>query len=232
MKDLAIVVGYHDAYKVLWKPFFTLFKKYWPDCPFDKYLFSQTPDYPNVKKLIRGEGSWSTEIRKALKEVEEPYIFFHSEDGLYNMKVDNKKILELLGVMKKENICHLNINPLRSKNFPQFREYEDLVEIDNDSYRVNFQSGFWNKEVFLKILKDGETIWETEVRGTLRSYDFKPFVRVRHVPLLTSVDAVAEGKLTIEGLKYLSKEGFNFLPDTVFSKVTKFPIIDKIKRYK
>jgi hypothetical protein len=38
--NLAVIVVSCDLYSDVWKPFFTLFFKYWNDCPFPVYLTS------------------------------------------------------------------------------------------------------------------------------------------------------------------------------------------------
>ena len=36
--DSAILILSCDKFSDLWKPFFDLFWKYWPDCPYNVYL--------------------------------------------------------------------------------------------------------------------------------------------------------------------------------------------------
>jgi len=212
MNDIVLIVTSCDKYKSLQEPFFKIFKKYWPDCPFE------------VRLILLNSGNWAREIKEALEKIEAPYFFRMSDDSLLSEKVDTEKILELFEIVKKENICFLGLSlfPRYDIDFPQFKNYPDLIEINNDPYRVNLRPGIWNKEVFVKILKDGETMWEMEIEGTKRSGEFKPFVVVKK-PVLNFIESSADGKITKEAVEHLKKEGFDFSSDTVFAKFSKYP---------
>jgi len=209
-KDIALLVVSCDRYKKLWEPFFGLLKKHWPDCPFKIYLISENPDYPGIEGISEKDQSWATRLKSALQKIKEPYVFLMLDDYLLTEKVDTKKILELFEIVKKENVCHLGVTPLlHPVSFPQFKDYPDLIEIGEDDYRVTTQAGFWNKEIFIKILKEGETPWETETRGTGRSYEFSPFVMMKDEFLLKYIQGAVGGKVSGEIKGYLEKEGFD-----------------------
>lgn len=224
LSDIVMVVPSCDKYKELWKPFFVLLKKYWPDCPFKIYLISENPNYPGVEGIAKKDEGWATNMKRALEKIKEPYILLIIEDFLLSRKVNTQKVLELFEIMKKENICHLGLTPfLRRVYFPQFRNYPDLIEVRKDSlgekvnnrqnfywlhYRVTTQAGIWNKEIFNKILREGEDIWETELIGTSRSYQFEPFVMMKDESVIKYVNCVDKCKITEEGRKYLEDNNF------------------------
>lgn len=54
--DVAVVVASCDAYADLWEPFFRLFRRYWPDCPYPVYLGSNFRTY-----RINPSGLWQSE---------------------------------------------------------------------------------------------------------------------------------------------------------------------------
>jgi len=223
-KDLSLIISSCDKYKSLWEPFFTLLKKHWADCPFEVYLLSQNPDYPGIKNLYRKNKGWSTDVRIALEGMDTKYFILLSEECILKEKINTERILELLEIVKKEDICHLGLTPLRIGGFSDFKDYTDLVDVLEDPYRVNFQPGIWNKDIFLKVLKDGETIWEMEVNGSKRSGEFKPFVRVKDKTFADFMDAAQDGKIREEAAIYLKKEGFDFSHDMVFEvEMVKFP---------
>jgi hypothetical protein len=49
LPDASILVVSCDGYQDLWKPFFSCFLKYWPDCPFPVYLGSNNLTYPDCR---------------------------------------------------------------------------------------------------------------------------------------------------------------------------------------
>lgn len=209
--DIVLIVLSCDKYKGLWEPFFTLLKKYWSDCPFKTYLISENPDYPSIEGISEKDPSWASRLKNALKKIEEPYIFLMLEDYLLTEKVDTKRVLKLFEVMKKENILHLGLTPfLHPVELPQFKDYLDLIEATEDPFRFNVQAGIWDKEVFMRILKEGETPWQTEAQGTERSYEFKPFVMMKDEFIMKYIQGVEKGEMPNETKDYLKKEGFDF----------------------
>ena len=45
--ELAIVVMSCDRYADMWEPFIRCFEQYWPDCPYEKYLVTETSKCQN-----------------------------------------------------------------------------------------------------------------------------------------------------------------------------------------
>lgn len=216
MDDIVLIVPSCDKYKELWKPFFTLLKKHWADCPFKIYLISENPDYPGIEGIAETDGSWATRLKNALNRIKEPYIFLMLEDYLLTNKVDTERILKLFEIVKKENICHLGTTPfLHPVALSQFKDYPDLIDAKEDSCHISLQAGIWNKEVLTKILKEGESPWETEWNGTERSREFNPFVMMKEDFLTRYIQGSERGKMPNETREYLKKEGFNF-PDNLF----------------
>ncbi len=215
-EDIALIVPSCDKYKGLWKPFFTLLKKYWFDCPFKIYLISENPNYLGtvltiLEGILEKDQSWATRLKNALEKIKEPYVFLMLDDYFLMEKVDTERILKLFEIMKKENICHLGLTPFfHPVDFPQFKDYPDLIEVMQDPYRVTLQAGIWNREILIKILKDGETPWETEEQGTERSYEFEPFVMMKDEFLIKYIQGVVKGEMPGETREYLKKEEIDF----------------------
>jgi len=79
----AVLVVSCDNYSDLWEPFFELFWRFWPDCPFNVYLLSNkiNADIPRVKNLLVGDDiSWSDNLRKGISQLKEKYILLFIED--------------------------------------------------------------------------------------------------------------------------------------------------------
>src|SRR3989338_3266453 len=76
--DTSVLVVSCDKYQDIWKPFFTLFFRYWHDCPYPIYLGSNQRIYADqrVKTIAVGDDKdWSSGFRKMLEQIPQPYDF-------------------------------------------------------------------------------------------------------------------------------------------------------------
>ncbi|MFM9834618.1 MAG: hypothetical protein ACKVOA_00770, partial [Methylophilaceae bacterium] len=73
--DLTIFVNTSDSFEDCWHPFFSLFARYWPNCPYPIVLNTETKDYSfkglNIvcAKVAIGENrrlTWSECLERAL----------------------------------------------------------------------------------------------------------------------------------------------------------------------
>src|ERR1700712_4408185 len=79
----ALLVISCDNYRDLWKPFFNLLWRNWPDNPFPVYLGSIRSEYPDprVTTLTAGEDiSWSRNLRWFLEQLQTEYVLTLFDD--------------------------------------------------------------------------------------------------------------------------------------------------------
>src|SRR5438270_12060517 len=72
-----------DSYSDLWRPFFTLFWRHWPDCPLDVYLGTNSTRYEDARvcSLNAGRGEpWSKRLRYFLNQMDSRYVLIMLED--------------------------------------------------------------------------------------------------------------------------------------------------------
>ena len=83
-EKFAILIPPWDEYSDLWEPFFNLFFRFWPDCPFKVYLPTYKPDISilRVKIILLKDNyiSWSDLLIKTLSYINEPYVFLFFQD--------------------------------------------------------------------------------------------------------------------------------------------------------
>ncbi|KKR03317.1 MAG: hypothetical protein UT31_C0024G0002 [Parcubacteria group bacterium GW2011_GWF2_39_13b] len=178
----AIFVSSCDAFSDAWEPFFKLFFRYWPDCPFPIFLIANQLEYNDKRvkaiKLYPDKG-WAINMRESLEKFNYPYIIYFQEDYFLKTAVDNKRILNLLDILIKERAGCLRLwpSPGPDKNF---KNYRDIGQINEDSsYRVSLQAAIWDKEIFKDLLVSGETGRDMEFSGSERSKKIKsPFLSV------------------------------------------------------
>jgi glycosyltransferase involved in cell wall biosynthesis len=161
-----------DGYKDLWPPFFSLFQKYWPDCPFPAYLGSQTvaADFAGVTMLLAGANvPWSGSLRSFLNELDDENVLLLLEDFFLCETVSTANVLEQLAALRSLGGTVLRLHPdppptIKIKGFPNLSEQHRLAP-----FRVSLQASIWNRRALLALVREGESPWEFELQGTLRS---------------------------------------------------------------
>ncbi len=161
-----------DRYSDLWRPFFALLRRNWPDCPFDVVLGSNhlRCDEPGVQTLAVGDDrDWSTGLRKMLDGVDTPWVIVVLEDFLLERTVDTAAMLRLVDAAERLGAGYLRLRPFpppdcRLARFPSVGEIEPGAP-----YRASMQAAIWRRDELHALLVEGENPWEFEIYGARRS---------------------------------------------------------------
>lgn len=176
-QKMAVLVLSYDGNSDMWDPFFTLFFRYWPDCPYPVYLTLNTKAYSHqgVRVISTGKpSSWSEELSKALAQIQEEKVFLFLEDYFIYEKVSNGEIAEIVKVMdaQKADFFRTGTFPARYRSLWPSRPLENhpgMNIVDPSArYLVNLQCGIWKKQTLEKLLVPGESPWEFEINGSKR----------------------------------------------------------------
>ncbi|MDQ3110741.1 MAG: hypothetical protein M3R17_12680 [Bacteroidota bacterium] len=188
MSDTAVLILSCDKYKDAWKPFFSLFNKFWPSCPYPVYLgINEIPfETENVKIIRSGKAKdWSADTRKILEQIPETFVIVLLEDYFLQRPVDNDWLQKCLDFTKKNDAGFMRIASFREDHTAMYAydvsTFNPAFGITrlNASFRVNLQAGIWNRNDLLALIKDGESPWEFEINGSVRSRSMKkPFLGI------------------------------------------------------
>lgn len=204
-----IIVPSCDAYADLWDVFETFFLRYWPDCPLEVSLITnkKQPESKLFNVIIVGEDKdWSSNLIKALVRVKEPYVLLLLDDLILTQYVNNGRVNNALNWVISQGFNYLRFCP-RSYKGTRYNIL-GIGEITKKSfYRASTVGCLWKKEVLVNLLKEGETAWEFEHYGSIRSnrYDHFYITKDRFLPLINSV---IRGKWHPDFLNFLKREGF------------------------
>lgn len=186
--DTAVLILSCDKYKDAWAPFFALFRKFWLSCEFQVYLGTNEAQFEaeNVKVIHSGKpADWSTDTRKILEKIPETYIILLLEDYFLERPVDLSWLNNCLEFTKKSDASFMRIASFRKDHEPMYAF--DLSTFNpqfgitrlNAPFRVNLQAGIWNKNDLIQLIKEGESPWEFETQGSVRSRSMrKPFLGI------------------------------------------------------
>ncbi|MDD4902659.1 MAG: hypothetical protein PHE24_06010 [Patescibacteria group bacterium] len=211
-KNCAIVISSCDAYADAWDPFFTLFFRYWPDCPFRIILISNGREYNDARVTtykIKNDLGWSGNLIEALKNIGEDYVIYFQEDYFLRKKVITEKIFAALKLIAETRAAYLRLYPCPGPDLP-FNDSQEIGMIGRGAaYRNSTQTAIWDRQIFLSLLKDGETGWDFETGGGLersRKID-QPFLSFRAPAIDYFCTAILKGKYLYDAVRFCRREG-------------------------
>lgn len=215
---MSVLVLTCDAYSDLWNDFFTLKERYWPDCPFQTYLVTESKPYEREGVTVMQMGknlNWSGRLREALKKIETPLILPILDDYFIYKKIDNGIILEDVDFCLGQSVSFLSLQRKKIMQNPNRQYYDKYVIIPkHEKYPVDTASAIWSRMYFLKKLGNEDySAWQFEVNmcneakseqgidGLLLCDERKP-INITEVPI------VIQGKFYPLGIKFFKKLGY------------------------
>ena len=196
--ECTVIVGSCDKYADVLKPFIALFRKFWPDCPFEVVLVTESD--PHVSGFDRtiacgGGMNWASRMERALEEISSPAVLMLCDDYLLSSAVDTALVLLRLSQMRSLDAVNMRLIPNPEPKSGNARSAEfGLFEYRKDTaYCIATQAGFWNREFLKGLLLGKASIWEFERHGSFQVGDEKRPLLVTPTKEFPFVDAVHKG---------------------------------------
>lgn len=211
---IPVLVVSCDRYADLWRPFFQVFRKQWPDCPFSLYLGSNHKVFneQGVKTITVGNDiSWASGLQKMLDRIDSEYFILFLEDFLIRQPVNTEHIQKLVAAAIERNVGCLRLAAGLPLAFPPSEPVAGINGVGvihkSEPYRVSAQVALWRKETLKKLLIPGMNAWEFEEIGTPLSAELEePFWGV-YEPAIVYSQCVEKGKWKPEGLEICREAG-------------------------
>ena len=202
-----------NRYNQVWEPFVTLFKKYWPNCPYRFVMGTDIGNYPGVETIELGKDyGWSDNCIEILKKLKEDRVILFFEDFLPTEPFDTERVRQLVRHSIDHKVACLRLAPCPGPTAP-WGATDVLGELQpQDPYRLSLQTAIWDRKILLELLQPGENGWETEIKGTIRaSKRIEPFLSVwrGESPTPYFITAVVKGKWEDGAIDLLKKEGIS-----------------------
>lgn len=197
--ECVIYVASWDGYADLWGPFFEFFWKYWPDCPYPVYLGSNSKgfEHPRVNMLHAGtHNNWTDRTKEHLQAIDAKYVLMMLDDWYLTRTVHSGEIAELVGLMKKLDgrMLRLVTDPKPDHalaGHPQI----GLLKTGKLN-RTNTHATIWERETLRGLMRAGESLWQFEVNGSIRSNAHSGGIYSVWKTAMTYKGAVDAGKWT------------------------------------
>jgi hypothetical protein len=176
----SILINSTDSFEDCWIPFFTLFKKYWPDFTGKIYLNTETKIFVfpglDIECVLNNKNSpnkripWSECLIRALNGINSDVLLYMQEDYFLKDSVKDDLIDKFVQLMH-DNI-EIHCIHLTDQVAPSVQpsDYDKLFYIpQNHKDRVSCQAALWRKEIMLNYLRNYESGWDFEWWGSKRA---------------------------------------------------------------
>jgi len=208
-EKFSIIILSCDKYSDLWKPFFNLFFRFWPDCPFPIMLVSNSKRFlrSGIKQLLVGpDKSWSDTLLTALSNISTEYVLLMLEDIFLTSAVDTEVVINNILWLDSRKGNYLRLNPTPK---PVRKIDEEHGEAPPSSvYRTSTVFCIWRKSVLEQLLVPGESAWDFEIFGSVRS-DIIPGFYACIRPTFQYINGVVKGKWSSWAVTLLKQRGVN-----------------------
>jgi hypothetical protein len=195
---LTVVVTSCDAYQDVERPFLSLFRKFWPDCPYELVLVAETGRAAMAeglsfdRVLATGDRCWCEMLCAALEQVTTPYVLLLMNDYLLSAPVDQAAFSRRLEQAVAFDAANLRLNP-NPPGRTVWRETDLMVFPKNRAYCVTCQTGIWNRAYLAGVARRNRSAWEFERFGSFMVGDEKRPLLVTKTKEFPFVDAVHKG---------------------------------------
>ncbi|MDR1599318.1 MAG: hypothetical protein LBS11_05545 [Oscillospiraceae bacterium] len=167
-----------DKYSDLWQPFFELFVKYWPDCPYPIVLGAESKPFRMAGLDIRcprwfspgTDAPWGLLTMGMLDSIHTPYMVFMLDDFFLNKPVDQAMVERCLDWMDADpSAGGFILKPISARKYGN-SPYPPFFQLfDTGKYSEFTQAGVWRKETPRRLLKPFDTPWSWEARSGERN---------------------------------------------------------------
>lgn len=179
---MKVVVFSCAAYSDAWGPFFTLFRKYWPDCPYPVWLVTDTMiskptagwlDSRNI--FTYKNPSWNEIMVQFTAAYPDEPIMMFQEDYFLTSQVSNFQVGRAEWFLNMRRASCVRLYPCPGGDIEIGDPCYALIATEAP-YRVSTQVAIWRPGVLNAIASATKTPWEFEINGTklLRSAEPSP----------------------------------------------------------
>ncbi|NBU16673.1 MAG: hypothetical protein EBS48_06625 [Actinobacteria bacterium] len=114
---------------------------------------------------------WSDRLLASLGAIPQRHVLYMQEDYFLDAAVRDDLVEEALRLVARERLGCLHLTPFGARRGRRAAELPHLVDVPRFShYRVSTQAAIWDKHVLASYVRPDETVWETEILGTMRAW--------------------------------------------------------------
>ncbi len=211
---MSLLVMSCDRYSDLWNPMSDCLKRFWPDCPYETLLSTESaspaPETVFHRTVHSARSAWSGRLLETLDAIQTPYTMLLLDDLWPCQTISTAAIEQILDLMERDAIGDVH---LRNEGFHE-RDYEKdsayRIYADGTPYRISASAAIWNTAFLQSVLRPEESAWEFERIGSYREEARKlPVLVCKSSPLSVVCDsgAVEQGRWEPLALAFAKEQG-------------------------
>lgn len=170
MKVVAFTI---DKYAYIEQTFWHFYQKFWPDNPYETVIMGQKKKLHLPCEIVYvggAEMNFGGRMQKFLHHhYQERLLLLVMMDYIPNQPINDAMVRKAEILCQRDDIGHVRLRPYPH---PQhvFKEDPDFGVIEpNSRYSLSLQPGIWDRKILMRLMKDGESAWHTETRGSSRT---------------------------------------------------------------
>lgn len=170
--SLAVVINTTDKYSHIWDAWYRHFCKHW-DFDFPIYFLNEKKDitYPfiQIKVDIPEAHLWTKKLRESVVQIPEDHLFILLED-LFPVRSFDEGEFEFIydfflasladAIRIRHKSRYITASPT---THPRIKKLDQ-----NSHYLISHTPNIWDKDFLLECIKNDESPWVNEKRGTRR----------------------------------------------------------------
>lgn len=197
--SVGVLVSSCDAFFDAWRPFQQFLEKFWSDCPLEIFLLTNELQLRSsrVQPIAVGpDRGWSSNLLAALAQFPHQYALYFQEDYFLTAPVESGELARDFAAAIEAGAASLCFRA-RSQPDAGFQLLNDrfgVMPLESDG-RTRCQVTLWKKDALQSILRDGETAWEFEARGSGRTQEMRilSYQRRENAPIRYLMSAISRG---------------------------------------
>lgn len=169
-------------------------------------LGDKEPNLEGVRVIHRRRpGTWSSELREGLLQLDKPYVLFWLDDFVPLRTAPLDEIVGLIRAFMAAGGNYLRLNRTPAGHGP--RAFAGAREIlPGEVYRTSTIFSVWRRETLLGLIRDEESAWQFELVGSRRSDGVGGFYASEN-DLIEHVNLVVKGLVDPRAERVLLKHG-------------------------
>lgn len=163
-----------DDYEDMLEPFAKAWQHYWPDCPFEVVMVTETrpettPSVFGRAVRTRAGTSWSERVLAALATIDTPYVLLLCNDYFLSGKIDTQRVLRRVRQAEKYGAANVRLHeiPQAQKPFVTDAGEDALKEyVKRTPYCIAAYPGIWDRAFLKALVEKTRSAWDFERRGS------------------------------------------------------------------
>lgn len=173
----AIVVSSFDLFHDCWIPFFAIFRRFWPECPFPAFLITnhlRVDDGPYKAIQVGDDPGWGGALTKVLASLDYEYFFYFQDDHFLMGKVDHEQVNRDFEFLTNSEYEMLSYRAVREMAEDDTRVSENYLAPSVEGRNgFHLDPSLWRKERFQELLRPEENAWQFLSNGKKRVVEMK-----------------------------------------------------------